>query len=118
MKKDRNAFKAGLFIVVTIVLIVVIVVSIKGAGRFVEPQQTRTAEFKLSDDLGGLREGDEVRIGGYKAGTARAVEPVGFDTGQPRLRVRFELPERYRLKAGAVVGVQTTLTGTSVLNIA
>ena len=51
MKKDRNAFKAGLFILATIVLIVVIVVSIKGAGRFVEPQQKRVAVFPMGAGL-------------------------------------------------------------------
>ena len=36
MTKERNAFKAGLFILITILLIVGIVVSIKGVGRFTE----------------------------------------------------------------------------------
>jgi uncharacterized protein YjbJ (UPF0337 family) len=115
--KERNALKAGLFIVITIVLIVAIVVSIKGGVRFTEPRQTRTAAFRLSDDIGGLRVGDEVRVGGHKVGAIRDITPVGLDTPDPRLMVTFTLPARYPLRADARVGVQTTLTGTSVLNV-
>src|SRR5215212_2111284 len=117
MNKERNALKAGLFIVVTVVLIFVIVVSIKGGARFAEPRQERAVAFKLTDDIGGLRPGDEVRVGGHKAGTIKDIEVVGIDTPEPRLLVTFSLPVRYKLHADARVGVQTTLTGTSVLNI-
>src|SRR5690348_13823688 len=107
MKKDRNAFKAGLFIVVTIVLIVVIVVSIKGAGRFVEPQQQRVAGFPLGADIGGLRVGDEVRLGGLKVGTIDSIDPAGLDTKDAGLVVKFSLPVRYRFHPGTEIGVQT-----------
>lgn len=117
MKKERNAFKAGLFILVTIVLIVVVVVSINGAGRFVEPQQKRVALFPLDADIGGMRVGDEVRLGGLKVGTIESIEPAGLGTKDAGLVVTFSLPERYKFYAGAEVGVQTGLTGASVLNV-
>jgi phospholipid/cholesterol/gamma-HCH transport system substrate-binding protein len=117
MTKERNAFKAGLFILITILLIVGIVVSIKGVGRFTEARQWRTASFRLTDDIGGLRQGDEVRVGGYRVGNIRSIEPVDLDTPNARLLVTFDLPERFKFHADARVGVQTTLTGTSVLNV-
>src|SRR4051794_18485470 len=114
MKKDRNAFKAGLFIIVTIVLIVVIIVSVKGAGRFVEPQQRRVARFPMDADIGGLRVGDEVRLGGLRVGTIESIEPTGLDTPDAGLVVTFSLPVRYQFHPGAEVGVQTGLTGATV----
>ena len=116
MKKDRNAFKAGLFIVVSIILAVAIVVSIKGVG-LAESRETRAVAFKFSDDLGGLRVGDDVRVGGHKVGVINSIEPVGLDGTDPRLLVTFTVPSKYRFRSDAVVGVQTTLTGSSALNI-
>ena len=48
-KKERNAFKAGLFIVVSIALIIAVIVAIKGVGEFFEPDQMRTATFGLAE---------------------------------------------------------------------
>jgi ABC-type transporter Mla subunit MlaD len=116
MKKDRNAFKAGLFIVVAIILAVVIVVSIKGVG-LAESRETRAVAFKFSDDLGGLRVGDDVRVGGHKVGVIKSIDPVGLDGTEPRLLVTFTVPTKYRFRSDAIVGVQTTLTGSSALNV-
>lgn len=119
MNRERNALKAGLFIVVSVILIVVIVVSIKGMAHFTEPRHTRTALFKLTDDLGGLRTGDDVRLGGYKVGTVQTIEPVGLDKGDAGagLAVTFTIPRRFPLHADARLGVQVTLTGSACLNI-
>jgi ABC-type transporter Mla subunit MlaD len=73
MNNERNALKAGIFIIISMVLIVAIVVGIKGVGRFLEPMRQATVAFKLSDDIGGLAPGDEVRIGGAKVGVVRSV---------------------------------------------
>jgi hypothetical protein len=117
MAKERNAFRAGLFIVVSIALIIGIIVSIQGLGRILEPRQTRAATFKLTDDLGGLRVGDDVRAGGYKVGAVRDIELVDAkDAAEAHLRVTFTLPERMVVHEDAVVGIQGTITGTAWLN--
>src|SRR4051794_35189328 len=74
MAKQRNNLKAGIFILVSISLIVTIILSITGLQRFIMPEQERTVSFRLTDDLGGLRVGDEVRLGGFKVGTVRDIE--------------------------------------------
>src|SRR3954451_19781071 len=74
MAKQRNNLKAGIFILVSVALIVTIILSITGLQRFIMPEQERTVSFRLSDDLGGLRVGDEVRLGGFKVGTVRDIE--------------------------------------------
>ncbi|HZL34753.1 MAG TPA: MlaD family protein [Tepidisphaeraceae bacterium] len=114
MKSDRNAFKAGLFIILsfTAALAVIIVLRGDGAGAV----QVRTVTFKLTDDLGGLGVGDEVRIGGIKVGTVRAVNIAGLDSANPRVRVRIAIPQSYVVREGARVGVQSALTGPGNLN--
>src|SRR3954453_17791795 len=102
MTTERNAFKAGLFIVLAVALGVAIVISIKGAGRLTGPRQTRTAYFKLTDDLGGVGVGDDVRVGGHKEGVVQAIELIDNDAGgdsqaaksEPTLAVQFRLPQR------------------------
>ena len=116
MNNDRNAFKAGLFIVISIALIIFVIVGIKGIARLVEPNQTRIATFKLTDDVGGLRIGDDVRVGGLKVGVVRELElqQGGYNSV---ILVSFQLPRRIVLRQGASVQVQGTLTGSSWLNI-
>jgi ABC-type transporter Mla subunit MlaD len=124
MTSERNAFKAGLFIVIAAALGIAIVISIKGAGRLTGPRQTRTAYFKLTDDVGGLRVGDDLRIGGHKVGVVQSIELIDNDAGdstaakaEPTLAVQFRLPQRIVLREGVKLSVQTQLTGSSVLNI-
>jgi ABC-type transporter Mla subunit MlaD len=118
MKKERNATKAGFFILFSAVLIVLIVVAIKGGGAISDPMQNRIVQFSLKDDLGGLRVGDDVRVGGYKVGAVAQIEPADLDGGDPHLMVTFTLPARYRLHTDAQIGVQTSLTGTACVNVA
>ena len=117
---DRNAFKAGAFIVCSIILIIGVVVAIKGFGRLIEPQQVRTATFTLADDIGGLRVGDDVRVGGLKVGIVKSLaierQTEAGAGQQPKILVTFDLPERIVLREGARIGVQNTVTGTSWLN--
>ena len=136
MSKERNNLKAGSFILISIGLIVTVILSIKGIERIFTPEQVRTVSFRLSDDLGGLQVGDEVRVGGFKVGVVKDIEiregvsetsPATRPTSAPstqaapaslaRLLVTFTMPERYELREGAVVGIQSTVTGTACLNI-
>jgi len=132
MNKKRNALRAGIFIIISIVLAVTVIIGIKGLDRLFDPVDKRYARFTLQDDLGGLRVGDDVRIGGYKVGQVREIEVV--PPGDPRLAkspsmnlttapidqsqilVTFAVPKKYEIKEGARVGIQGTVTGQSWLN--
>ncbi len=128
MERQRSNLKAGLFILVSIALVFVIVGAINGIARYLNPSQIRTARFSLKDDLGGLRVGDDVRIGGYKVGEVRRIEillpgdpraatrPSDVPTREPMVLVTFSLPLMYELREGAQVSIQTGLTGQSNLN--
>src|SRR5258707_1352895 len=51
MTKKRNAFKAGLFILISIALAISGIVGIEGLDSFTEPGQKRTLPFSLAADL-------------------------------------------------------------------
>ena len=117
-QKERSEFKAGLFIIISILLILCVIVAIKGVSVVFTPVDERKVRFTLSDDIGGLRIGDEVRIGGYKVGIVRQIDLQGLGAGQkPSLLIAFSIPRKYPLYGNAHMAIQTTVTGTSVLNI-
>jgi len=116
MKSERNDLKAGIFILVSLMLIVAVIIGIKGIGRILEPSQDATVVFNLSDDIGGLRAGGDVRIGGFKVGVVRRIELVESPGEPPRIVVRCAVPVRFQIRKDARVRVQDTLTGSSWLN--
>src|SRR5581483_5724095 len=115
MKKERNDLKAGIFIILAFLAALAVIVRIRDAR--LGAVQTREVAFKLSDDLGGLRVGDDVRLGGFKIGTVEDVHPHGLETRDARMLVRISLPAEYTLHPNATVGVQSGLTGAVNLNI-
>lgn len=118
MTKDRNALKAGLFILASIALVVGVVFAIQGTGRIFHPTRLVIAAFNLDENLGGLKEGDPVRIGGFDQG--RVVEihlvPDSGPNKTPQFLVTFTLPIAYQLHADAVVQLEQGLTGAANLN--
>jgi phospholipid/cholesterol/gamma-HCH transport system substrate-binding protein len=110
---NRNAIKAGLFILITVGLIVGVVILISGFDSFVEPRQEFIANFKLADDLGGLKVGDDIRVGGAKVGEVKSIQ---IDPDNDRIRVGFSMPTKYTLHTDAMLRVQGTVTGSSWLN--
>ncbi|HRK29800.1 MAG TPA: MlaD family protein [Tepidisphaeraceae bacterium] len=116
--KDRNAFLAGLFIVISAGLVVAVIVGIKGFGSLALPHNNYTATFTLKDNVSGLRVGDDVRVGGVKLGTVREIEfkPAKRDS-DAMILVRFLLPRYVGLTEQSRVIIESTVTGTSNLNI-
>ncbi len=114
-KKQRNAFRAGVFMLLSIVLILVMVVAIKGFGRVFEPVQVRAARFPLRDDLGGLQVGDNLRVAGFTVGEIQSINLI-TNVKKPYVRVTFTLPKKYTLRTGAKIVIGGTITGTSWLN--
>ncbi len=118
MTSDKNALKAGLFIVTSIALGVVVLIAIKGAGSLLVSRHDITASFDLTENLGGLKIGDPVRVGGYEEGTVKDIQfQAGAVESKPQFRVVFTLPTKYVLHTDAIVQIEQGLTGTSNLNI-
>ena len=116
MPDDKNALKAGLFIVVAVALIAGVWVAIKGLGTFTEDQRVNTVVFSLTDDIGGLKEGGEVRVGGYKVGTVTEIHIKREQDAEPVVDVTVKMPERIDVRQDAVARVQATLTGQAWVN--
>jgi ABC-type transporter Mla subunit MlaD len=119
MNNERNALKAGLFIIVSIVLAGFIIVTVNGAVHVAEPTADRQVVFKLTDDVSGIGIGDETRLGGFKVGVVKSIAVISENTpdGEPRIVVGFSLPTRYQLHTDSVITVQSTVTGVACLNI-
>ncbi len=117
MNNDRNAFKAGLFIIASMLAAGAIIISIRGAGHVISPMVDRKVDFSLGDNVGGLRIGDEVRLGGYKVGTVRGIEIQGDGKSEPHILVTFSMPGQYVLHDDSKVVVESSLTGVSYVNI-
>jgi ABC-type transporter Mla subunit MlaD len=119
MTKQKNAFKAGLFIIISIILIVAILIAIKGFGSLFEPMASRQASFTLEDNIGGLRVGDDVRVGGFRVGTVRSINVADAGASadhQPHIVIHYSIPKKFIIHDDAKLVVETTVTGTSVLN--
>ena len=117
MKKERNAFIAGLFILLSVGLIFAVTVMIKGVKRFTDATVMRAVRFNLTDNIGGLRIGDDVRIGGLRVGVVKSVDLIPLADGSQKIVVWFTIPQRIPLHQNAHLVVESTLTGTSNLNI-
>ena len=119
MPDEKNALKAGLFIVVAVALIAVVWVLIKGLGTFTEDQQENTVAFTLKDDIGGLKSGGEVRVGGYKVGVVTDIKlhrAADKPDEEPMVYVEIKVPQKVDVRKDAVVLVQSTVTGQAWVN--
>jgi len=119
MNNERNAIKAGLFILISIAAAALIVLNLKGTLRVVDPNQDRRVTFKLADNLSGLGKGDDLRLGGYKVGVVKDIQVVTGNSpgGEPHIVVLFSMPARYKLHSDSLVLVDSSLTGVPYLNI-
>ncbi len=109
---EKNALKAGLFVLGSIALACVIVWFV--TGKRLTGSQSAMVAFNLSDDISGLATGSEVRLGGKPIGEVRAVE---FSDDFETVFVSLNLPDSVPIMADARVRVQSTLTGQVWLNI-
>ncbi|MGD1276063.1 MAG: MlaD family protein [Tepidisphaeraceae bacterium] len=118
MANQRNALRAGLFMVISLALVILVIIAISGAGRFTQSFTTYPVAFSLSDDIGGLRVGDDVRVGGLKVGGVRDIEIRQLDSAAGQSVVVFiDLPSRFPVATDASVSVEKSLTGTAAINI-
>ena len=119
MTNDKNALKAGLFIVTSIALGVIVLIAVKGAGSLLVAKHDVKVAFVLTENLGGLKIGYLVRVGGYEEGRVRNIQYFVSDSDikVPHFQVVFSLPTKYELHTDAIVQIEQGLTGTSNLNI-
>src|SRR3954468_783090 len=118
MPKNRSALRAGLLMIGSVVAIVLVIIGIKGISWIRDRSTNHLVAFDLKTNIGGLRVGDEVRIGGFKVGEVKHIAIVGFDDpNEPQgVVVAFTMPGKYLVREDAKIRIDGTLTGTSWLN--
>jgi phospholipid/cholesterol/gamma-HCH transport system substrate-binding protein len=114
MAKQRNAVRAGIFMLVSVALILFVIVAISGAAKFTQSFKTYPVAFTLQDDIGGLRAGDDVRIGGLKVGSVRDIQ---IEPSRSAIVVFIDVPAKYNLARDASIQLQHGLTGGTAINI-
>ena len=108
---DKNALKAGSFIVVAVVLALVVFFRVKGLGF--AGMQVWTVRFSVADDVSGVGPGADVRVGGVNVGD---VESVRVSDDLTAVDVRIRMPGGIAIRQDPRVVVQTTITGVAWLN--
>jgi phospholipid/cholesterol/gamma-HCH transport system substrate-binding protein len=108
---DKNALKAGIFIVTAaaLALTVFFLVGRLGFSR----DQTWTIRFDVADDVSGVGPGADVRIGGVAVGE---VTSVGISDDFRHVDVKVTLPNEVVLRSEPRVVIQATVTGVAWLN--
>jgi phospholipid/cholesterol/gamma-HCH transport system substrate-binding protein len=105
--------KAGILVIVSLVILVGFVAAIRGCRPRDDSAKTYHATFS---DIGGLNRGADVRFGGVKVGRVAAIEPDPRDWSRIRVtaRVRGDVPVNH----GSVASIeQVTLTTEKHLEI-
>ena len=57
----------------SVVLVILVVIGIKGLSWIKDRSENYLVAFELRTNIGGLRVGDEVRIGGFKVGEVKDI---------------------------------------------
>lgn len=115
MTKSNNHFKAGLFIIISFAVALGIFFGITSSTLFNGPTKTYTVVFDLDEDVSGLTDGTEVRLGGTRIGEVDDVEVTELD-GKSVVKATLSVPSRYKVAKDAIVAVQGAITGTVNLN--
>ena len=98
----------------SVALIVGVVIGVRGWSM--ERKVIRTASFKLLDNISGLREGDDVRIGGHRVGIVKKVTLLN-DADSRKVLVSFTVPATADLRKDAHIAIESSVTGVANLNI-
>src|SRR5215218_2698427 len=119
MPKTRSALRAGLLLIGSVLLVLVVVIGIKGLGWIKDRSENYLVAFELRTNIGGLRVGDEVRIGGFKVGEVKDI--LLREDKDPKhppyyILISFTVPQKYSIRKDAEIRIDGTLTGTSWLN--
>src|SRR3954470_13616921 len=117
-QKSRSALRAGLLMLASLALIICVVVGVKGLSWIKDKTHRHLVAFDLKTNIGGLRVGDEVRIGGFKVGEIQhiGIERLDDPSGPPGILIAFSLPRRYLVREDAVLIRDSTVTGSSWLD--
>jgi ABC-type transporter Mla subunit MlaD len=108
---DKNALKAGFFMVTALALGLTVFFLVKGYGF--TGRQSWTIRFDVDADVGGVGPGSEVRVGGVDVGEVQSVQ---ISEDLKYVDVGIALPDGIQLRQEPRVVIQATVTGVAWLN--
>jgi len=118
MAAKNDNFKAGLFVVVGLIVAFVAIIMLSDIDGMFAETRTITVRFSLKDGLQGLREGAMVTIGNYPVGSVRRIDDEMVDGKVVAKLVRAEIPAEYQLYDNAEIELNVPpLGGGTAMNI-
>lgn len=119
MSSQRDNIKAGLFVLLGIVLALVIVFALTDLQRLFEIKQNVKVFYQLSDGLKGLKNGAAVTLGGQPVGEVTQIEDRLDETGSVDGKlVTVSLPKRIKIYQNAMFELDRPAFGSGTkLNI-
>ena len=117
--KNHSALRAGLLMIASVALIICVVIGIKGLSWINDRTTNYLVAFDLKTNIGGLRVGDEVRVGGFKVGEVKHImlrEDHTPSHAPYYILIAISVPQKYSIREDAKIRIDGTLTGTSWLN--
>ena len=118
MAASSDSFKAGLFVIVGLVLGFTAIVMLSNIEGMFEKKQIVTVRFSLKDGLQGLKEGALVTLGNYPVGTVKSISDEETDGQVTAKLVQAQIPARYKLYDNAEVELNVPPLGSgTALNI-
>ncbi len=119
MPQPRDNVRAGLFVLLGIVLALLAVFLLADFGVWFQKKQTVTVSYSVGDGIKGLKVGSEVTLGDERVGEVLAIEEMPDAQGRIReIHVAFELPRDVRIHQNAVIEVKAPPIGSGAkLNI-
>lgn len=119
-RSTRNNTLAGLFVLGSVVLTVIVVIVLSNVQDRLVPRNTYVVRFTIVDGAEGIEKGAPVKVGGQRVGRVLKTEFVEDETsGEPAfVDVTIEVPSRFTLYSDADVQLVKPLLGSgSTINI-
>lgn len=112
---SRYTVLAGLFLLGSVALAIVIAFSLTNVLERFRPSKQFTVRFKMNEGAPGLKPDSQVTLGGQKIGS---VTSVGFDDDALHVLVGVRIGSQYPLFSNAIIGLERPLLGSqSWINI-
>ena len=118
MDAKSSNVKAGMFVIIGIVLAFAVIVALSDIRSMFTPMQEVKVYFSVVDGLKGLKKDAEVTVGDFPAGKVTVIEEGSSEQDVPGYIVTLALPDRYTLYENARIElVKPPLGAGTKLNI-
>jgi len=122
MTTQRDNVKAGIFVVLGLVLGILVLIPLTNFRQFFEDMQQVRIYYLLADGLRGLKPGAEVTLGGQPVGTVTGIKDFDAPDDQTAISgkiITAEIPKRIRMYWNARIELVVPAIGSGTnLNIA